>query len=211
MSGGLPSPTTPKKPPAWKVGGATIVTFVALLYVVEFVDTAMNNRLDYDGIYPRQAEGLWGILWAPFLHGGWPHLIANTVPLLVLGFLMTLLGMARFIAATAIIWILGGFGTWLIAPYGPVIGASGVIMGYLTFLIMFGFFTRKVWEIVVGVVVFLYYGTILLGVLPLFVGSRVSWQGHLCGAVAGVIAAYVLSGPERKARQLRKRPNQLTS
>ncbi len=128
---------------------------------------------------------------------------------------MTLAGLSRFIFATAIIWILGGFGTWLIGnvgahcPYVGVrceanhIGASGLIFGWLAFLIVFGFFTRKVWEIVVGVVVLFIYGGVLLGVLPGTPG--VSWQGHLCGAVAGVVAAYLLSGPERKAREARKR------
>ena len=72
----------------------------------------------------------------------------------------------------------------------------------MTFLILFGFFTRKVWEIVVGIVVLVIYGSVLLGVLPGTFG--VSWQGHLCGALAGAFAAYVLAGPERKARQRRK-------
>ena len=124
---------------------------------------------------------------------------------------MTLAGLSRFIFATAIIWILGGFGTWLIGnvgahcPYVGVscetnhIGASGLIFGWLAFLIVFGFFTRKVWEIVVGVIVLFVYGGVLLGVLPGTLG--VSWQGHLCGAIAGVLAAYLLSGPERKARE----------
>ena len=120
----------------------------------------------------------WGIVFAPLLHANWDHLIANTVPALILGFLMTLAGMSRFIFATAIIWILGGFGTWLIGnvgahcPYVGVrcetnhIGASGLIFGWLAFLIVFGFFTRKVWEIVVGVIVLFVYGSVLLGVLP---------------------------------------------
>ena len=172
-------------------------------------DSLTNHRLDDNGIRPLEADGLWGIVFAPLLHANWDHLIANTIPALILGFLMTLAGMSRFIFATAIIWILGGFGTWLIGnvgahcPYVGVrcetnhIGASGLIFGWLAFLIVFGFFTRKVWEIVVGVVVLFVYGGVLLGVLPGTPG--VSWQGHLCGAVAGVVAAYLLSGPERKA------------
>mgnify|MGYP002651778802 CR=1 FL=1 len=210
----LPVPAEEKKRPTWMVGGITILSFVALLWVIEAVDVVMRHRLDQDGIRPLQTDGLWGILWAPLLHGGWPHLIANTVPALILGFLMTLLGMGRFVAATAIIWLLGGFGTWLIGnigshcPYVGVqcttnhIGASGLIFGWLTFLIVFGFFTRTVWEIIVGVVVAFIYGGVLLGVVPGTPG--VSWQGHLCGALAGVLAAYVLSGPERKARERRK-------
>ena len=173
-----------------------------------------DHRLDDNGIRPLETDGLMGIVFAPLLHANWDHLIANTVPALILGFLMTLAGMSRFIFATAIVWILGGFGTWLIGnigahcPYVGVrcesnhIGASGLIFGWLAFLIVFGFFTRKVWEIVVGVIVLLVYGSVLLGMLPGTPG--VSWQGHLCGAIAGVFAAYLLSGPERKARELRK-------
>lgn len=211
---GFPAlPAEPKKRPAWLVGGLTVLSFVAVLYVIEAYDSVTGHRLDSNGIRPLESDGLTGILFAPLLHSNWEHLIANTGPALVLGFLMTLAGLSRFIFATAIIWILGGFGTWLIGNLGAPsyngmvvetnhIGASGLIFGWLTFLIVFGFFTRKVWEITVGVVVLFIYGSILLGVLPGTFG--VSWQGHLCGAVAGVLAAYVLSGPERKTRALRR-------
>ena len=210
MSGpGLPATTAPKKRPTWMVGGATIVSFVALLYIIEVWDNLTGHHLDQNGIRPLETDGLWGIVFAPLLHANWGHLVANTGPALVLGFLMTLLGLSRFIYATAIVWILGGLGTWLIGNWGAPagvetnhIGASGLIFGWLTFLILFGFFTRKVWEIVVGVVVLFVYGGVLLGALPGTLG--VSWQGHLCGGIAGVIAAYLLSGPERKARELRK-------
>ena len=193
----------PKKPATWKVGGATILGFVALLYVVEAIDAfLLHGRLDADGIHPREWDGLWGILWAPLLHGGWDHLNGNAPFALVLGFLMTLIGLGRFVAGTAIVWLLGGLGTWVIGSAGSTIGASGLIFGWLTFLIVFGFFTRQAWQIVVGIVVFFVYGSVLLGVFPGTLG--VSWQGHLSGAVAGVVAAYLLSGPERKAREKRR-------
>ena len=203
-----PATTAPKKRPAWITGGATILSFIAVLYLIEAWDAVHHQELDNDGIRPWTVNGLWGILWAPLLHASWAHLMANTLPALVLGFLVTLMGMSRFLWATAIVWLLGGFGTWLIGNIGSNyetnhIGASGLIMGWLTFLIVYGFFTRKAWEIIVGIVVFLLYGSVLLGVLPGTFG--VSWQGHLCGAIAGVIAAYVLSGPERKQRGQRKR------
>ena len=212
-SAGYPATQQPKKRPAWVVGGATIVSFVVLLWIIELFDSLSGHHLDNNGIRPLETDGLPGIIFAPLLHSNWQHLMANTGPALVLGFLMTLAGISRFIFATAIIWILGGFGTWLIGNIGaptyngmPVetnhIGASGLIFGWLTFLIVFGFFTRKVWEIVVGVIVLFIYGSVLLGVLPGTFG--VSWQGHLCGGIAGVLAAYMLSGPERKARERRK-------
>lgn len=210
--GGTPVPATPQRQPAWKVGGATILSFVALLYVIEIVDALLGHRLDEHGIRPLDTDGLWGILFAPLLHANWAHLAANTVPALVLGFLMTLAGMSRFIWATAIIWILGGLGTWLIGNLGGCsgisvnhIGASGLIFGWLAFLLLFGWFTRKAWEIVVSVVVLIFYGGLLWGAMPEFDRcTGVSWQGHLCGAVAGVVAAYLLSGPERGARRQRK-------
>jgi membrane associated rhomboid family serine protease len=217
---GYPAAPERKKRPAWVTGGVTILTFVALLYVVEVFNHMSGDRLDDNGIRPLESDGLWGILFAPLLHANWQHLMDNTVPALVLGFLVTLAGLSRFVFATAIIWIVGGFGTWLIGNVGNtcggepnIIGASGVIFGWLTFLLVFGFFTRKVWQIVVGLIVLFIYGTVLLGAVPVVGCTGISWQGHLCGAIAGVIAAYLLSGPERKARELRRRgvPPSLTT
>jgi membrane associated rhomboid family serine protease len=213
MTSGLPH--TPaqqaKKRPRWMVGGATILTFVALLYLVELIDLLTDHSLDGNGIRPNTTDGLWGIIFAPVLHANWQHLMANTIPLLVLGFLMTLAGISRFVWATAIIWILGGFGTWLIgnvgSSCGPTdhIGASGLIFGYLAFLLVFGVFVRRMWDIIIGLVVLFLYGGVLLGAMPvLHQCGGVSWQGHLSGAVAGVVAAYLLSAPERKTRALKK-------
>ncbi|MFZ4374526.1 MAG: rhomboid family intramembrane serine protease [Mycobacterium sp.] len=190
-----------------KVGGATIVSFVALLYIIELADQLSGHKLDDNGIRPLQTDGLWGIVFAPLLHANWAHLIANTVPALVLGFLVTLAGMGRFVWATVIIWIVGGFGTWLIGGLGSCrlptnhIGASGLIFGWLTFLLVFGWLTRHIWQIVTSLVVLFVYGGVLLGAVPVLDRcGGVSWQGHLCGAIAGVLAAYWLSGPERTAR-----------
>jgi membrane associated rhomboid family serine protease len=203
--------TQPKKRPRWMVGGATILTFVALLYLVELIDQLTGGKLDVNGIRPLESDGLWGIIFAPVLHANWQHLMANTIPLLVLGFLMTLAGISRFVWATVIVWILGGFGTWLIgnvgSSCGPTdhIGASGLIFGWLTFLLVFGLFVRRVWDIIIGLVVLFAYGGVLLSAMPvLHQCGGVSWQGHLCGAIAGVVAAYLLSAPERKARAQRK-------
>jgi membrane associated rhomboid family serine protease len=201
----------PKKRSAFVVGGATILSFVALLYVVEAFDQLNGHRLDDNGIRPLETDGLWGILFAPLLHANWGHLAANTGPALVLGFLVTLAGLSRFLWATAIVWIVGGFGTWLIGNLGSTcgetdhIGASGLIFGWLTFLLVFGFFTRSGWQIVVGLLVLVVYGGVLWGAVPVLnVCGGVSWQGHLCGGIAGVLAAYMLSSPEREARQRRR-------
>ena len=210
-----PAARQPKKRSAWVVGGATILSFVALLYVVEAFDQLDGHRWDDNGIRPLETDGLWGILFAPLLHANWAHLAANTGPALVLGFLVALAGLSRFVWATAIIWIVGGFGTWLIGNMGSAcgetdhIGASGLIFGWLTFLLVFGFFIRSGWQIVIGLVVMVVYGGVLWGAVPVLnVCGGVSWQGHLCGGIAGVLAAYLLSSPERKARVTRRRGSQ---
>ncbi|OBJ40825.1 rhomboid family intramembrane serine protease [Mycobacterium colombiense] len=200
----------PAKRSTATVGAATILTFVALLYLVELIDQLSRHSLDANGIRPLEADGLWGIVFSPVLHESWQHLAANTVPLLVLGFLMTLAGLSRFVWATAIVWVLGGFGTWLIgnvgSSCGPTdhIGASGLIFGWLAFLLVFGIFVRRMRDIIIGLIVMFAYGGVLLGAMPVLGRcGGVSWQGHLCGAIAGVVAAYMLSAPERKARASR--------
>lgn len=188
--------------PAWQVAAAGAVGFVAVLWVVEGIDVVASNRLDGWGIRPRTDEGLLGILAAPLLHGGWGHLVANTVPALVLGFLTLATGLARGLVATAVIWLAGGFAVWLVAGDNSVhIGASGLIFGWLTYLVVQGFIDRNVIEIAIGVVVLLVYGGVLWGVLPGQPG--VSWQGHLFGAVAGVLAAVAVSdrGPLHARRR----------
>ncbi|WP_052337167.1 rhomboid family intramembrane serine protease [Nocardioides alkalitolerans] len=177
---------------------ATLVgVFVALLYVVELVDQLLDNRLDQYGVQPRSDEGLLGIVFAPLLHGGWGHLAANTVPLLVLGFVIALSGIGRFLAATAVVWVVGGLGTWLFAGENTVhLGASVLVFGWLVYLVLRGFFARRPGQIAVGVLVLVVYGGALWGVLPGQPG--ISWQGHLFGAVGGGLAAWWLA-PRRTA------------
>lgn len=211
MTGLPPESAPPTKWPGWKIGGATILTFVALLYIIEILDQLSGHRLDRNGIRPLETDGLKGILFSPFLHADWGHLLANTGPALVLGFLVTLTGIGRFIAATAIIWIVGGLGTWLLGDLDgcPLqtnhIGASGLVFGWLGFLLVFGWLSRHLWWIGISLVVLFVYGGILWGAVPSISGcGGVSWQGHLTGALAGVLAAYVLSRPERDARKKAK-------
>jgi membrane associated rhomboid family serine protease len=164
--------------------------FVALLYAIEFADTLMNNRLDQEGVQPHDADGLLGILFAPLLHAGWGHLVANTLPLLLLGFLILLSGVGQWVEVTAIVWFVGGLGTWLAAPPNTVhLGASVLVFGWLVHLILRGFFTHKPGQIVLGLVVLFLYGGVLWGVLPGQAG--ISWQGHLFGALGGALAAWL--------------------
>src|SRR3546814_12230805 len=99
----------------------------------------MANRLDREGIEPRETDGLLGIVFAPLLHGGWVHLIATTFPALVLGFLILLSGLRTRVGVTLVVWVIGGFGTWLTGGDNSMhIGASGLIFGWLTYLIVRG-------------------------------------------------------------------------
>jgi membrane associated rhomboid family serine protease len=177
---------------------ATILSFTMVLWVVEFYDQMTGERLDADGIVPRSVDGLEGIMWAPLLHAGWPHLIANTLPFVVFGFLVLANGIGRFVLVTAVIWVVAGLGVWFTAPYGSVtVGMSGVIFGWLTYLLVRGFFARSGAQIVLALVVFFLWGGILLGVVPGQEG--VSWQGHLFGALAGVVAAWLVAPRRRTA------------
>lgn len=177
----------------WRIAGIGSAGFVAVLWVSEIVDTTLGGRLDAEGIRPGSTDGLSGIAFAPLLHGGFAHLMSNTLPLLVLGFLVLLSGVRRGVIATAIVWLFGGIGTWLFGGEGTVhLGASGLVFGWLTYLVLRGLFTRNATQILVGVGVFLVYGSLLLGVLPGQPG--ISWQGHLFGAIGGVLAAWWLAG-----------------
>lgn len=185
----------------WQRAIAIILAFTAFLYGVEGVDTVTDHSLDYaGGVKPREVDGLDGILFAPVLHANWEHLMGNTVPVLILGLLTLLTGIGRGLAATAIVWVIAGVGTWLIGPSNSVhVGASVLVFGWLTYLISRGWFARNITQIGIGVVVGLLYGSILWGVLPGQPG--ISWQGHLFGAVGGLVAGWVLSGDERRHRR----------
>jgi len=182
---------TPAKRSPREEGFAIIGLMVLVMWVVEVVDTIDHHKLDQYGIEPHDTDGLIGIVTAPFLHAGFGHLIGNTVPFVVMGVLIALSGAARVIAVTAIVALVSGLGVWLIAPeHTNHIGASGVVFGYATYLIARGFYNRSALEIAVGLVIAAIFGSALLGGLAPQQG--ISWQGHLFGAIGGVVAARLL-------------------
>jgi membrane associated rhomboid family serine protease len=172
-------------------GFIAVAAMVAVMWVVEVIDSIDDHRLDGWGIRPHDADRLIGIVTAPFLHVSFGHLIGNTVPFVVLGFAIALGGALRVLAVTGIVMLVGGLGTWLIAPSNSVhIGASGVVFGYASYLISRGVFNRSGLELAIGAVVAAIWGSVLLsGLVP---HDGISWQGHLCGAIGGVAAASIL-------------------
>lgn len=175
--------------------------FVAVLWLVEIVDAVLPASLDVYGIRPRSQGGLEGIAAAPLLHGGFGHLMGNTVPLLVLGFFLALSGLRTFVLVTGVVWLTSGVGTWLVGQPGTIhLGASGLVFGWLVHLGVRGFVTRDLGQIVLGVIMLVAYGGILVGVLPGVAG--VSWEGHLFGALGGALAAVVVS-ERRRTREER--------
>lgn len=197
------TPQTTRRPP-WQTAGIVIIAFVAALWVIEIVNSASGGDLTDDGIRPRQLGGLWGVLWAPLLHANFTHLESNTIPLLVLGFLVLLGGLVRFGVVTATVWLVSGIGVWIVGGSNTVVvGASGIAFGWLAYIIVRGVFTRSFLQLALGVVILVIYGSLLWGVLPGQPG--VSWQGHLFGALGGVLAAR--AGTEAH----RMRPSQVTA
>lgn len=163
--------------------------FVGLLWAIEIIDAVVfRGALDSFGVRPRSMGGLVGIALAPLLHMGFGHLIANTLPLITLGWLIMLRETRDLIAVTVASALVSGLGVWLIGASNSVhIGASGVIFGYFGFLLLRGYFERSLIAILLSIVVAVLYGGMLWGVFPS--GYRISWEGHLFGFVGGVLAA----------------------
>lgn len=178
-------------------GMVVLMACVALAWAMELGDALVPGRwLDSNGIVPRTWDGLRGIVFAPLLHGGFGHLIANTVPFLVLGFLVLLRGLGTFVGVSLLIMLLGGLGVWLLAPGNTIhIGASGLIFGYIGYLLARGYFERSFGSLAIAVVVAVTYGGALWGVLPGQPG--ISWQGHLFGFLAGVATAGLMRAQPR--------------
>lgn len=168
-----------------------LLLLVAIPWGVEIFDWVMPGSTDGFGIRPRRIAGLPGIAAMPFLHGGFGHLVSNTLSFLLLGGLVLLGGRRLFLLASLCILALGGAALWTLGPSGTNhIGASLLIFGYLGFILARGLIERSLVWTLVAVGVFLLYGGMIAGVFP---GERgVSWQGHLAGFVAGILCAKIL-------------------
>ena len=165
------------------LGGALVA-----MWVVFIASTVSNGALLSLGIIPRTAIGLRGILFAPFLHGSLNHLLANSIPFVIFGWLVMLRDSRHFLPVTLAGMLGSGTLAWLLGAPGSVhIGASGVVFGYLGFLILSGWYARSVGSIILSIIVTVVWGGLIVGVMPGEAG--ISWQAHLGGFLGGVLAA----------------------
>ncbi|MEO7125032.1 MAG: rhomboid family intramembrane serine protease [Nakamurella sp.] len=179
----------------------TIAALGVVLTLVQAINSLMNYRLNTAGIRPRSLTGLWGVADAPLLHSSWEHLGTNIVPFLIFGFLVLIAGLRQFISVTILVWLISGIGVWLTAASNTVtVGASTLVFGWLAFLLLRGVFSRRFAQLALGVALFVIWGGVFWGLLP--GRSGISWQGHLFGAIAGALAAFLVAKADRPRRSI---------
>lgn len=207
-----PGRSVARRPPAIMAPGrvkpaaVTILMGAAVLTLVQIVNWALGYRLNAAGIRPRTLGGLWGIADGPLLHTGWGHLISNLVPFVIFGFLILVGGLRQFLAVTVLVWLVSGLGVWLTAGSGSLtVGASALVFGYLSFLVLRGVFSRRFAQIVMGVVLLVLWGGIFWGLLPGHDG--ISWQAHLFGAIGGALAAFLVARADAPKQSRRALPS----
>lgn len=168
-----------------------LIGAVTVAWGIEILDTIFLGYFDRYGIQPRSVTGLSGVLTSPFLHLGFDHLISNTIPFLILGGIVLIGGRRVFLKATLFIIAVGGTTLWALGPSATNhIGASGLIFGYLGFLLARGIVEKSLFWIIISVAILLIFGGMLRGVFP---GQpEISWQGHLFGFMAGLLAVRVI-------------------
>ena len=178
-----------------------VLSFMGILWGIHFLNIILPWELRTLGLSPRTLHGLWGILFAPFLHANLAHLMSNSIPLLVLGLAFLSLYRQHLVDAFIIILLTQGIGVWIFGRVAVHFGASGLVYGLITYLIIFGVLRKKPVSICLAVAVAIYYGgTLLLGILPIY--RFISWEGHLFGAIGGILAAFLTREEEqREARE----------
>ena len=181
-----------------------LLVFVAAIWVVFLVNGLLfDGDLNRYGLSPMALPYRWlsefepsvpylagsfrGILLSPMLHGSFSHLLSNTLPLLVLGGFVALRGAKTLVGVSLFVVVLGGMLVWLVGRPAIHIGASGLVFGYFGYLLAQGWYERSFVSIVVAVAVLLLYGGMIFGALPQ--SGFISWEGHLFGLIAGVLAA----------------------
>jgi membrane associated rhomboid family serine protease len=179
-----------------------MVGFLALLWIVQLINVADHYRLVYEyGIRPRSVSSLPDILTAPFLHLSWTHIEGNSGPLFIFGFLAAYRGVMRFLGLTVLVIVVSGLAAWLTAPTNSIgVGASGVVFGYLGYVLVKGLFDRHVIDIIIGAVMALCFAYQFTVLLP---HAGIGWQDHIGGLAAGIVGGWIF----RDRRAARKAPS----
>ncbi|MEM9714023.1 MAG: rhomboid family intramembrane serine protease [Actinomycetota bacterium] len=192
----MPSDRRTRWEPLLRHGFGLILVALAVIWVVEIVDTVvLDDRLQGNGIIPRRSEGLDGILWAPFLHSNFGHVWSNSIPLVVLGGLVSVRGFRYWAVVTAMAFFVGGGLTWALAGTGNHIGASGVVFGYFGAVLGAAWFERRPRPLAAALLAIFLYSGFVAGLVP---QEGISWEGHLFGLLAGVVAAKLMAEPRRR-------------
>lgn len=184
------------------IGSLIIPLFiVALMWLTKLTEVCFGIDLGKWGLVPHTAKGLVGILTMPFLHGNWEHLLANTVPILVLGTALFYFYPSLAFRVLLITYLASGLFTWCLgSPASTHIGASAIVYGLNLFLIVSGFIRGNRSLIVISLIMVFLYGSFLWGMIPsLAIPQNISWEGHLAGALIGVLLAFIYrkEGPQK--------------
>lgn len=179
-----------------RAGATFAIGYLVVLWVVHIVNVIFfGGTLANFGIRPLDFSGIWGIFFAPLLHEGWEHLIGNSIPGALFCFIVGLSGRRAFWEVSTIVMLVAGLGTWLLGGPGTLhIGASGMVYGWLAYLIVRGIFNRSFMQTITGFILAFAYSGLIWGVLPTDAG--VSWQGHLFGALGGILAGMTITSDD---------------
>ena len=166
-----------------------VLKFLGAFWLVHILNAALGYRLCILGIYPRSIPGLLGVFFSPFLHGNFNHIFFNSIPLIILSSLLMLTGIENFLCVTISIILLSGLGVWLFARKVFHVGASGLIVGYWSYLVVNAYSHPSLVAVLLAFVSIYYFGGIFFSILPGEEG--VSWEAHLSGFIAGIAAVYL--------------------
>jgi membrane associated rhomboid family serine protease len=172
-----------------------VVIVLAVVSVIEIINFLTGRMLNQLGNIPRYVPGLKGIIFGPFLHGSLQHFFSNIIPLGIFTYLMLQYGTKRYLLVTLWIVLLSGLLVWLFGRSASHIGASGLIYGYFGYLVVAGFLSKRFKLLAISLLVAFFYGGLIFGVMP--TTPFVSWESHLFGFIAGIIAARLWAKPTK--------------
>ena len=180
---------------------ATFASFIIfIMWIIKVIELLFDLNFYTFGIYPRSINGLWGVITSPFLHVDLQHLMANTLPMLILSTLLFLFYGKKSIPVFIFLWLTSRIFTWLIGRSSWHIGASSLIYAMASFIIFGGFLSKNYKLILISIFVIIAYSGLIFGIFP--TSGRISWEGHLSGALSGLLWACMLRKSLRRHKIL---------